>query len=38
MTDEFLFIPKFASSPALADALQKRQAFLDSTLDHSSST
>lgn len=38
MADDYLFIPEFAGSPTMADTLQKRQAFLDSTLDHSSST
>lgn len=31
MADDYLLILKFASSPTLVDALQKRQAFLDST-------
>lgn len=38
MADEYLFIQKFAGSPAQPDALQKRQAFWDSSFDHSSKT
>lgn len=38
VADEYPFIQKFAGSAAQPDALQKRQAFWDSTFDHSSNT